>query len=274
MTQLSIDPEKCNKDGVCVQECPARIIVMNEKDDTPAQAENFDELCLRCGHCVAVCPTKALNLDWLTSEECASLNKDRALNPEQAEQFLRARRSYRTYKKRPVEREKLEKLLEIAGYAPSAKNMQPWRWTVVDKPAEVRKCASMVIDWMRGIMEKNPAAAEQRSFTRVIESWDQGHERICRGAPCVIIAHGDKNWPFGPEDCALAMSYLDLYAPSLNLGACWAGYLYSAINAYRPLFEALKLPESHKAYAAIMVGYPKFKYHRLPVRNKPSVTWL
>jgi len=274
MSQLIVDPQKCNKDGICVYECPTRIIAMPSKDSLPEQTQNFDEYCLRCGHCVAVCPTGALRLDWLTPEECPPVDKKARPDAAHAEQFLRSRRSYRTYKDKAVEREKLEKLLEIAGYAPSAKNNQPWRWTVVETPAETKRLAGMVIEWMRPIIKNDPQTAMKRGFSRVVERWDKGEERICCGAPCVIVAHGDKNYLFGSTDCALALSYLDLYAPSLGLGACWGGYFYSAVNSYPPLFKALGLPADHKAYGAMMVGYPKFTYHLLPLRNTPEVTWL
>jgi hypothetical protein len=47
-----------------------------------------------------------------------------------------------------------------------------------------------------------------------------------------------------------------------------------AVNAYPPLFEALKLPGDHKAFGAVMVGYPKLKYQRLPLRNNPKICWM
>ncbi len=274
MFQLIIDPEKCNKDGICVYECPARIIAMPTKGSVPEQTQNFDERCLRCGHCVAVCPAGALSLNWLAPKDCPSVNKEAHLEALQAEQFLRARRSYRTYKDKIVEREKLEKLLEIAGYAPSARNNQPWRWTVVGTPSETKRLAGMVVECMRLLIRKDPQTAIQRGLTRVVEKWDKGDDRVCNGAPCVIVAHGDKDYCFGSEDCALALCYLDLFAPSLGLGACWAGHLYSVVNEYRPLQEALRLPPTDKAFGALMIGYPKFKYHRLPLRNAPRVTWL
>jgi nitroreductase len=90
----------------------------------------------------------------------------------------------------------------------------------------------------------------------------------------MIVAHADKNWGFGPEDTALALSYLELYAPVLGLGSCWAGYFYSAVNAHPPLFEALKLPAKHKAFGAVMVGHPKFRYQRLVSRKPPKVSWV
>jgi nitroreductase len=222
---------------------------------------------------VVVCPAEALRLDWLGPEVCPPLKREMAVTPEQAEQFLRGRRSIRTFKQERVPREVLEKLLEIACSAPSARNQQPWHWIVVEDPAEVRRLAGLVIDWIRGVMREAPEEAETRGFPRVVAAWEKGDERICRGAPHVIVAHADKNWGFGAEDCALALSLLDLYATSIGLGACWGGYFYSATNAYQPLSEALGVPADHRACGAMMVGYPKFKYQRIPLRNQAVVSW-
>jgi len=274
MDSFTVDPEKCIKDGICASVCPTRVIRMESPQGVPSPAEDFEDNCLACGHCVAVCPTAAFSLDWLSPEECPPIIDELVLIPDQVEQLLRSRRSIREYKDKSVERYKLEKLLEIACYAPSAKNTQPWHWTVVEDAKEVRRLAAMVIDWMRSVTKDTPRIAKSRGFPRVISAWDEGVERICRGAPHVIVAHGDKKYGFGAEDCALALSYVELFAPALGLGACWGGYLYSAANAYPPLFEALGLPAEHRAYGAMMVGYPKFKYRRLPLRYPPRVKWI
>ena len=170
-------------------------------------------------------------------------------------------------------RSQLEKLLEIACAAPSAKNEQPWHWTVVADPADVRRFAHMIVEWMRILVRDNPGEESLISFVRAVASWDEGYDRICRGAPHIIIAHAEKTWGFGAEDCALALSLLDLYGTSIGLGTCWAGYFYHAINSHPPLFNALGLPPDHRAFGAMMVGYPKFIYPRIPVRNRPRVTW-
>jgi nitroreductase/NAD-dependent dihydropyrimidine dehydrogenase PreA subunit len=273
MTFISVDREKCNQDGICVNECPARIIGMDPKEGYPVPTSDFKDYCLKCGHCVSVCPTDALHLDWLGPEECPPINKERGVTPEQAEQFLCGRRSIRTFKDKKVPRDIIEKLLQVACSAPSAKNQQPWHWIVIQEPAEVRRIAGMVIDAMRMVIQADPQTALAMGFTRAVASWDQGYDRICRGAPHLIVAHADKNWVFGPEDTALALSLLDLYATSLGLGACWAGYVYKTVNAYPPLFEVLGLPADHLAFGAMMIGYPKFKYRRIPVRNRPRVAW-
>ena len=274
MKPFEVDAAKCNRDGLCVEECPARIIRLDAGDGVPVPAGDFASYCIACGHCVAVCPTDAFKLTWLSPDQCPPVEKDLQIGRDQAEQFLRSRRSIRTFKDKPVARTKLEKLLEVACYAPSAKNNQPWHWTVVDNPAEVRRLAGLVIDYMRGFIAEKPKVAALLSYTRVVAAWDVGLERVCRGAPHVIVAHADKNWGFGAEDTALALSYLELYAQVLGLGTCWAGYFYMAVNAYPLLFEALKLPAKHKAFGAVMVGYPKFRYHRLAPRKPPKVDWI
>ncbi len=274
MIPFSVDSEKCKKDGICVKACPVKVIQAPSRKSLPIPVEDFEEYCLACGHCVAVCPTGAFQLNWLSAEECVPLHRELTLSPEQAEQFLRSRRSIRNFKDKPVERYLLDKLLEIACYAPSAKNSQPWHWTVVEDPSRVKLLVELVIDWMRSVIKKNPRIAKKRGLPRVVAAWENGQERICRGAPHVIVVHAEKNYGFGAEDCALALSYLELFAPALGLGACWGGYFYSAANAYPPLLKALALPQGHRAFGAVMVGYPKLSYQRMPLRYPPRVTYI
>jgi nitroreductase/NAD-dependent dihydropyrimidine dehydrogenase PreA subunit len=273
MNLMTIDKEKCNQDGLCVAECPKRIILLDPMEKYPAPLPGFEEDCLKCGHCVTICPTGALSLDWLSPENCTPIIDELRVAPEQAEQFLRGRRSIRSFKNKTVADTIIEKLLDIACSAPSAKNQQPWHWIVVREPDEVRRLAGMVIDWMRLVAQHRPEVAEASGFTRVIAAWDDGRDSICRGAPHIIVAHADKNWTFGPEDSALALSLLDLYSTSIGLGACWGGYFYKAVNAHPPLFKSLGLPEDHMAFGAIMLGYPKVKYCRIPIRKRPRIEW-
>lgn len=270
---IIVDRQTCNSDGICAAVCPARIIRMDEEGNYPGPTPDFQECCIKCGHCVACCPTGALRLDWLGPEECTPIKMELAVTSGQARQFLCARRSIRAFQEKTVPRDILAELLDVACCAPSAKNEQPWHWTVVTDPADVRRFAHMVVEWMRTLVRDNPGEESMISFVRAVTSWDEGYDRICRGAPHIILAHADKNWGFGSEDCALALSLLDLYATSMGLGICWAGYFYNAVNACEPLSEALGMPSGHRACGAVMVGYPRFSYRRIPVRNRPRVSW-
>ena len=62
-------------------------------------------------------------------------------------------------------------------------------------------------------------------------------------------------------------------APSFGLGTCWAGFFQFAATFWPPLKEALQLPEDHASFGAMMVGYPKYRYQRLPLRNDAQITW-
>ena len=94
-----------------------------------------------------------------------------------------------------------------------------------------------------------------------------------RGTPHLIVAHAQKALATAQSACTIALTYLDLAAPSFALGTCWAGYFNTAANLYPPLEKDLDLPEGHQCFGAMMIGYPKYPYHRLPLRKDPPITW-
>lgn len=270
---FSVDKERCTRDGICIAECPARVIQLSPRDGFPVSVPEFKKYCLRCGHCVALCPESACRLSWLGPEDCLPLHPALQLTDLQAERFLRMRRSVRVFADILLERPLLERLLRMASYAPSAKNTQPWHWLVIQQPAQVRTLAGLVIDWMRIVMHQDPKTAKRKAYPALIDAWERGKDLVCRGAPHLIVVHTDKDWAFGAEDSANALTFLELYAAVLGLGTCWGGYLYGAANLHAPLRDALQIPPQHRVCGAMMVGYPVYRYHRLPARNRPRITW-
>jgi nitroreductase len=67
---------------------------------------------------------------------------------------------------------------------------------------------------------------------------------------------------------------LELTANSMGIGGCWAGYFMRASNNFEPLKQFIYLPNGHRVYAALMLGYPRFKYHRIPPRQALKICWL
>lgn len=269
---LTIDKEKCNQDGICVAECPMKIIDMKD-EGFPRPVRGAEKLCIDCGHCVAVCPTGALTHDHLAPEECLAVNPEWLLDGPRAEHFLRYRRSIRTYKKKPVDRELLAELIRIARYAPSGHNTQPVRWQVIHEADEVQRLSGLAVDWMRHQIETHPGMAKMMHLDLVVAAWDMGVDTISRGAPHLILANGSRDNPAAQSACTIALTYLDLAAPSLGLGTCWNGFFNAAAMQWEPLQQALGLEKRQVNFGAMMVGFPRFAYHRMPERKVPAIRW-
>jgi nitroreductase len=136
---------------------------------------------------------------------------------------IQERRSIRSYQAKPVEREKLEKILEAGRLAPSAKNIEPWHFIAVTDA------------------EKREALSGGKWATFLVQ------------APLVIVACGDKK--ASPEwyaiDVALAVENMILVATSLGLGTCCVG----SFNE-KDVKTALKIPENFEVLVMLAVGYP------------------
>ena len=273
MSLFTIDPVKCKRDGICAEVCPFHIIDFSDREAVPKPMEGADEECLRCGQCMSACPHGALELGFLPLSECTPIRKAFSLDFEQVDQLLRGRRSCRVYKDEIVPREILEQLIRMGGYAPSGHNTQPSSWLIIHDRDEVRKLAGLTVEYLRTMLEGQPEFARSLHMDNIVDGWDEGRDLVFRGAPHVIIAHAPRDERTAPIGCVIAQAYVELAASALGLGACWAGYFNIGSLNYPPLQDALQLPEGHQNFGALMIGYPKYGYHRIPTRNEPRITW-
>ena len=274
MDLLTINQSKCKKDGVCVASCPMAIIKLQDGDGYPEIIPVGDQVCISCGHCVAVCPHGALNHARVPVEGCPAIRKELMIGEDQAVQFLRSRRSIRAYKDTPVEKEKIERLIEIGRYAPTGSNTQLVEWLVFNDKAKIKTLAGTAVDWMRHVLNENQQSAPLFPYLPlVVAAWDAGFDAVLRNAPVLVVAMAPEEVGNGMVDLSLALCYLELAAPTLGVGTCWAGILYRALLNWPPLREALGIPERYPHYYPMMLGYPKFKYQLLPERRSPKITW-
>ncbi|MCG8472851.1 MAG: nitroreductase family protein [Desulfobacterales bacterium] len=272
MALFTVDKALCNGDGICAAECPMMIIQMEGGAPTPARGA--EKMCIGCGHCVAVCPKGAISLATLSPDACLEVSETFSLSSEAAEHFLRSRRSIRNYKAEPVERKFLEEAIRVASHAPSGHNFQPVRWQVIYDTSKVKELCGHVIDWMKWMIKEMPEAAKKLHLDLVVAGWNFGMDTINRGAPHLVLVNGDKRNPTTQAACTIAMSYFELMVPTLGLGACWNGFFNAAAIHWGPLQKALGLEENMGNFGAMMVGHPKYRYHRMPARNTPKVNWV
>ncbi|MFH1122168.1 MAG: nitroreductase family protein [Pseudomonadota bacterium] len=273
MTLIEVDVSKCKRDGVCASECPAGIIQLKDKASFPEVVPGGEEACLVCGHCVAACPHGALSHAQIPAQGCPPVRKDLVVGPEQAVQFLRSRRSIRQYRDAPVEKEKVQKLIEIARYAPTGGNTQLLEWWVFTDRNQLKRFAEMAVDWIRDLLRKASPAIFPPYFARILAGWEAGHDTILRKAPVLILASAPAETPNGMVEIAAALTYLQLAALPFGLGTCWAGLLQRALLHSQPLKQAFGLPEKAPHHYPMMLGYPRLEYHRLPKRKPPKIMW-
>lgn len=272
MSFIQIDQEKCHRDGLCAMDCPMGIIT-HQKGELPVGIANAAELCVGCGHCVSICPHGAISLPDVNASDCTPIAKDLRISQSQSAQFLKARRSIRQFQDKPVPREELAKLVDVASYAPSGHNAQPLSFLVIEDSKEVHRLAGIVVKWMRSLIEQKSPLVARMHLDRVVAEWDAGNDRICRGAPHVILAYAPKLNPMAQGSATIALTYLELAAFGMGLGACWAGYFSAAAQVFPEMAEALALPEEHGCFGAMMIGHSQVKYKRIPPRNVPRIQW-
>lgn len=174
------------------------------------------------------------------------------------QELVRSRRSVRRYLDRPVEREKVVACLEAARLAPSAENVQPWRFLVIDDPAVKERFAATVF---KGIYSFSRFAAKAPVLILVLARPDVLANRLGRQIQGVA---------FYLIDIGIAGEHLALQAEELGLGACWMGWFN--IRGARRFF---RVPRKYKIVCLMALGYPEAKASREKRRKSlAEIAWF
>jgi nitroreductase/NAD-dependent dihydropyrimidine dehydrogenase PreA subunit len=269
---IAVNVESCRGCGICVQTCPTGILQLEQ--GIPMVVRSLRRMCIQCGHCVAVCPTGALSLPAMPVDECQVIDKELMPVPEQADLLCVSRRSIRVFQKTQVNREIINKLISVAGYAPSGKNWQPLEWTVLTGHERMAPISELTVEWMKERVAAADPVARMMYFKGVITAWERGNDQILRNAPHVLIARAPRGTPAGSIVAACALSYLELAAHSRGIGTCWAGFFQVALNGSESVRSAAGITDDHECFGAMLVGYPATTYQRVPKRKTPVINWV
>ncbi len=189
--------------------------------------------------------------------------------------FLRSRRSIRRFKPDPIPEETLQRLLETAVHAPSAHNLQPWRFVIVQGTEARERLGRALTGKMRADMEAE-GAPEAEIAGRVARSL----RRIAE-APVIVLFCRDRNairkeepeeHLMGVQSVANMATYLALAAHAEGLAAnwiCWPLYAPAEVRA------ALDLPPSWQPEGMVFLGYPAEQPTPKTLRPLEEVTrWM
>lgn len=260
-SEIVINPEKCLKDGICINVCPCQIF-KHSKTGLPEIDPTLAKTCIKCGHCASACPGNAITVQGLNPDEFRPGHEN--LNLPTFEVFSNlviSRRSIRNFKDKPVEIELIQKLIDITRYCPTAKNTQALSWLIVNGAEKVRKVSAAVIETFRPNDKMAP----------LVEAFDKGEDPVSRGAPQLAIIYGPEKYAWGTMDAAIAIANLELAAKASEIGTCWGGFITYAASVNKSIGKSLGLDDSDKIFAAIMLGYPKYMFKKVPPRNQPRL---
>jgi nitroreductase len=146
--------------------------------------------------------------------------------------LIESRRSVRSFQSKPVEAEKVDKLVEASLRAPASMSRTPWEFVVVTEPE---------------LLDRLSKAKPHGSA-------------FLKGAPLgIVVCASPEISDVWVEDASIASLYLLLAAEDLGLGGCWIQIRNRSHSEERSaqeyISETLSLPDGLQVEAIIAVGY-------------------
>lgn len=154
---------------------------------------------------------------------------------------IKTRRSIREFQERPVEEEKIRKILEAAVQAPSAGNTQEWRFMVIKNPNLKSQISKAALG--QNFIAKAPIVIV-----------------ICADLKEIEMAYGRRGVElYSLLDCGIVAQNLMLSARAEGLGTCPVGAFDE-----KEIKRTLSLPENFRPVLIIPLGYPAEKPLKRP----------
>lgn len=191
------------------------------------------------------------------------------------QEFLESRSTTRSYLPKPIEPDRLQRIMEAAPFAPSAHNRQPWRFVVISDAAKKESLA-------RGMGERLQAdrTADGDDATAIEADVARSSKRITDAGAVIVCCLTMEDMDTYPDDkrnsaehwmavqsAAMAAHNIILAAHAEGLGACW---MCAPLFCGDAVVETLELPEHWIPQALITMGWedkPPRKRERLPVEK-------
>jgi len=151
-------------------------------------------------------------------------------------ELLKKRRSIRQFQDRPVEKEKIDRLVEAVLRSPSSRSLNPWEFVVVTDP---------------------------KIMAELSEAKPHGGSFIKNAPLAVVICADPEKCDVWIEDCSIATLILHLAATDLGLGSCWVQIRLREHGAGQSAEDYTKkilgLREEMVVEAIVAIGYAREK---------------
>lgn len=254
---IKIDSDKCTGCGLCISDCVRYNIIMEN-----GKAKIQNTTCNRCCHCFAICPANAITMENFDLNEINPVNENDKIDADTLLNIFKSSRSIRNFKNKPIEQEKLDKILEAGRYTPTAKNVQDVTYTVISNNNN-RDIEKEAVKTFKKLKKINFLISPFMQLYKVTNNF------FFYGAPYTILIKSPST-----VNASLAAANMALMAEAQGLGVLYSGYFKLAIKLNKKLQQLLKLNKDDKVQVCLIIGYTDLKYQRTVPRKKSSIDWI
>lgn len=293
--RITIDAEKCNGCGLCVDVCKDFSIVM--KDGKAIESGQAVFGCIGCGHCMAICPKGAIKIEgrFTSADDLFPLpDKAEMTSYDALLKLFQRRRSIREFKDKPVEQELIDKIIAAASTAPMGIPPSDVNILVIngkDKAFQFSKdyCEYLLtLKWMVSpvglffmrLFYGKASGELFRDFIKpLIDVYNgymkKGENIVTYDAPLALYFYGS---PYvDPADPLIAATYAMTAAESLGLGTCMIGGVHPFIQsgkAAENFRQKYGIRYKSREGLIVIIGYPRVKYHQGLNRSFANIDYM
>lgn len=259
--QFQADPDKCIRCGACVNDCPVNILVIGEAH--PFVADGRESDCIKCQHCLCVCPTGAASVQGLDPDNSLLLGSIEAPSLEQVERLLKGRRSIRRYRQEDVDPALIRRLLAIACHGPSGRNARSLSFSLVDNGRTMDLLREQTMDGLSELVTTERLPAGYEFLVDILNGWKVYQADVLfRWAPHLLVASARSDSASPEQDGIIALSHFEIAAQSVGLGTLWNGLATMAFKLVPGVRTTLQIPEDELICFVMSFGMPDVSYMR------------
>ena len=280
MVAITIDPDACRRDGICIEVCPDAVFVQEGKGTVP-DPRHLD-LCISCGQCVAICPHDAITHSAFPEGTILPISEAGKTTYGQFMELLRHRRSQRFFSEKPLGEEPIRQIIEAARFSPSALNAQSTKYLVIRDVVLLTALSEQTAEFLKALiadLRKKHTETElekDHAFTVLSQKASEildGRDLYLHSAAALVVFYSDKNASMGGISANLAIQNAAIAAETLGIGAFYPGFVLFAMR-HDPTFRSLLgISEDHIVHGCLALGYPRIRFGKWIERKPAEITW-
>lgn len=271
---ITIRQELCNNCGICLAAVGGYCI---ERLNGTLEIDRV--VCNECMRCVSICPRQVFALDG----QGPSVARKLQISEADFLQLIRTRRSVKTYKRKPIPPDILEKIADASKYAPSMN--KSISVLVINKQALIREideeALKSVRRWYRMLFGSRVFTQFFSLFSSTLPTIKKKMERDLIGrkqvikdnTQALILVYGNKRIPVTESSGQYYLAVMSYYAQILGVGTTLMDSLKLALNRSKRMRDQIGIPRSDSVLGVLSLGYPKERFVNVPEGIRIRIDW-